>query len=425
MLRLPDPKKVALESGATLLYQRNPISPTVAFGVWVSRGSRDEKDSERGLSHLLEHMIFRGTARRSALDIALDLEAIGGQWDAFTSKEATCYHGKVLEEHFDSFTDILSDIVLHPSFPADALTMEKRVVQEEIRSVGDSPEEATYELFFRSLFHGDQLGYPVAGRARDVASCDRDKLVAFHRKNYTGPDMILGFIGNIPLKKVVAMVEQRFAFPPGKGRGSRRKKVGSGRKRISSVKLQDSNQSHVCIGARTVPISEPDRYPLIVFSNILGGGISSRLFQELREKEGLAYSVYSQTNFWSDTGALMSYFSVDPRNLPRAIQIFEDCMDSVRSSGVSPGELESSKAQLKASVVFGMESLDSRLFRLFHSEYYHGVYRTMKTLIRDIEKVSRSDISRVIELYLSGKDHTYVTCGRRPLRDIVGSRGRS
>ncbi|MBU8921616.1 MAG: insulinase family protein [Bacteroidales bacterium] len=424
MLKLPRPKKVILDCGATLLYQRNPVSPTVAFGVWVSRGSRDETESERGYSHLLEHMVFRGTKSRSALKIAFDLESIGGQWDAFTSKESTCYHGKVLEEHFGDFAEILSDIVLSPSIPTDALVLEKKVVQEEIRSVNDSPEESTYELFFKSLFGDDQLGYPVAGRLKDIPSCDRRRLLAFHRKTYIPSNTIFAFIGNIPFGKVISTIEENFVFQGNRSAGRARKTSKFSSKRIVSGRRPDWGQSHVCIGTRTISASDPDRYPLLVLSNILGGGVSSRLFQNLREKNGLAYAVFSHANFWSDTGAFASYFSVDPRNLGKAMDIFMRCMEDLRTGGALEEEMASAKSQLKASVVFGVESVDSRLFRLIHSECYHKRHRTLDSVIKNIERVRPEDVARVMEIFLPEKRHTYVTCGKRRLRGFIrrGSR---
>jgi predicted Zn-dependent peptidase len=424
MLKLPRPKKVMLDCGATLLYQRNPVSPTVAFGVWVSRGSRDETESERGYSHLLEHMVFRGTKSRTALEIAFDLESIGGQWDAFTSKESTCYHGKVLEEHFGIFSEILSDIVLSPSIPAEALVQEKKVVQEEIRSVNDSPEESIYELFFKSLFGEDQLGYPVAGKLKDIPPCNRRRLVAFHRKIYTPSNTIFAFVGNIPLSSVISTIEEDFVFK-GKLTASRPRKISKfSSKRIVSGRRPDWGQSHICAGTRIGSASDPERYPLLVLSNILGGGVSSRLFQNLREKNGLAYAVFSHANFWSDTGAFASYFSVDPKNLGKAMDIFMGCMDDLRKEGVLEKELASAKSQLKASVVFGVESVENRMFRLIHAECYHRRHMTLDSIIRKIEKVGPKDIARVMEIFLPEKRHTYVTCGKRSLRGLLRSSSR-
>jgi predicted Zn-dependent peptidase len=419
MLKLPRPRKVTLDSGATLLHQRNPVSPTVAFGVWISRGSRDEKPSERGLSHLLEHMVFRGTGKRTALDIALDLESIGGQWDAFTGKESTCYHGKVLEEHFGTFAEILADIVLDPSFPADAFSMERRVVQEEIRSVRDTPEEVAFELFYSSLFAPDQLGYPVAGRIGDVVSCTRERLFDFHEKTYTAGNAIFAFIGNIPVEAVAREIDRLFVFSRAGTRGARRRRaVFSGRRR-SSVARADWTQSHLCAGVKIPSASHPDRFPLIVFSNILGGGVSSRMFQSLREKAGLAYSVFSSASFFTDAGAFSTYFSVDPKNLEKAVGIYRQVMDELRREGVTKGELESAVSQIKASVIFGVENVESRLFRLIHSEVFYGEYQTMPRILGAIERVRARDVARVIGEYFDEEMHTYATCGPRSLKGLV------
>ncbi len=418
MLKLPRPQKVLLKSGARLLYQRNPVSPTVAFGVWITRGSRNEKLSDRGGAHLLEHMVFRGTARRTALQIAFDLESVGGQWDAFTSKEVTCYHGKVLEEHFASFADILADIVLSPSIQADALRTEIRIIQEEIRSVADSPEESVYELFFRNLFDKDQLGYPVTGRISDLVGFTRKKLLGFHRRTYTGRNAVLGFVGNIPLKKVVAILDEKFVFRPGTGSIVPGPTTYTG-KRKAYIKRPDMAQSHVCVGVRVSSASNRDRYPLMALSSILGGGVSSRMFQSLRENSGLAYSVFSHVNFWNDTGAFSTFFSVDPRNFPRALELFHSEMEEVRRGGVRKEELESAIAQLKGSVIFGIESVNSRLFRLFHNEFYYGKYRGLSTLIRNIERIGIDDIAEVVDKYFTEERHTYTAVGPLSLKGLI------
>ncbi len=417
MLKLPRAKKVRLASGATLLYQRNPVSPTVAFGVWITRGSRDEKPRERGFSHLLEHMVFRGTGRRGALEIALDLESIGGHWDAFTDKETTCYHGKVLEEHFPKLVDIFADIILYPSFPRAALETERKIVREEIRSVNDSPEECTYELFYRTLFPEDQLGYPVAGMLSDLDGCTRRRLVAFHRRCYTAGNTIFGFIGNLPVGEVASMLDRKFKFSVRAGDRSRGV-VSREVSRIRSIRRNDWNQSHVCIGTRIPSPSSSDRFPLLMLSGALGGGVSSRLFQSLRESAGLAYSVFSHAGFWKDTGALTAFFSVDPKNLREALGIFRDVLDELRRNGIREEELESVKSQMKGSVVFGAENVDSRLFRLFSSEFYHGRFRTVHSIIREIEKVGLRRVQSVAREYLSFDRLTFVTCGPVTLREL-------
>lgn len=407
-----------LDSGATLLYQRNPLSPTVAFGVWITKGSRDEGPAQRGYSHLLEHMVFRGTGRRTALQIAQELESIGGQWDAYTSKESTCFHGKVLEEHFEKFADVLADIVLHPSLSASDLDTESRVVREEIKSVKDSPEESTYELFFQTLFPEHQLGYPVTGKARDIAACTRRRLVDFHHRTYTAGNTILGFVGNLPLKKVVSLLEERFGFRNGNYRNPPGRGFPPGG-RVRSIRRPDWYQSHVCVGTRTVSASSPERYTLMLLSNIIGGGVSSRLFQSLRENRGLVYSVFSHTSFWKGTGTLSSFFSVDPRNLPRALEILRGELEKLGRGEVRAEELEYARAQLKGGVVFGIESVESRLFRLFYNEFYHGRYRTLPAVLRNIENVKLKDIAEAARKYLAEEKQTYVTCGPLPLRGLV------
>jgi len=410
MINLPEPRRIALDSGAILLYQKNTVFPSTAFGAWIKKGSRDEGAGQLGMSHLLEHMVFRGTPSRSGLDIALDLESIGGQWDAFTSKEAVCYHGKSLEEHFPMLADVFSDIILNPLIELPALRTELKVIREEIRSVNDSPEEEVYELFFKGLFSGSQLGHPVAGNLKDISRINRDDLLSFHRKTYTAANTVFAYIGTLSPGKVARILDKRFAFPlrgrrPGKRRDSFTPAVSR------SARRSGWSQYHACIGGRTVSADHPLRFAVMLLSGIVGGGVSSRLFQSLREKAGLAYSVFSNVNFWSDTGAFSVYFCVDPKNLKSSYEIFEREMEMVRGSGVTTEELESAKAQLKGSIIFGLESSETRLFRLFHEECYIGGFRRIEDVLRDIDAVDEEMVGAVAEKILAPDRLIRATCG--------------
>jgi predicted Zn-dependent peptidase len=412
MIKLPRPRRIALDSGAILLYQRNVVSPTSAFGAWIRKGSRDESDRERGMSHVLEHMVFRGTPSRSGLDIALDLEEIGGQWDAFTSKESVCYHGRVLEEHFPRLAGVFADMILDPLIDRRALRTELNVIREEIRSVNDTPEEAVYELFFRGLFGRSQLGYPVAGTLRDISRINRDGLLAFHRKTYTASNTVFAYTGTLSPGRVSKALDRMFDFPR-KGRHPGARRGGFGPPASKSRGMRGLSQYHVCTGSRTVPAGDRSRFAVMLLSGIVGGGVSSRLFQSMREKAGLAYSVYSGVNFWSDAGAFSVYFSVDPRNLGAAMEIFEEEIEKVREGGVAAGELESAKAQLKASVIFGLESSDTRLFRLFNEEYYFGRFRDVEEVLGDIDAVVEDDVWRAARRLLDPGRMIRAVCGPR------------
>lgn len=418
MLRLPVPQKVILPSGATLLYQKNPVSPTIAFGVWVARGSSSEGAGERGLSHFLEHMVFRGTKSRDALRIAYDLESIGGQWDAFTSKESTCYHAKVLEEHFERLADILADIVCRPSVPEDTFRLEKKVVQEEIRSVMDSPEEFAHDLFFETLFAGHPLGHPVTGYLKDVVSYSRDDLLAFHRKTYTAGDTTLGFVGNLPVAAVAKVAEERFRFAR-KGSPRRLRTPGVSARRIRSERRSEWAQSHLCIGSQAVSASHPDRHALIILASILGGGTTSRLFQSLRERKGLVYSVFTNVTFWREAGAMSTFFSVDAKNVERALEIFHRELADLRAGNIKQEEMESAKAQVKGAVVFGMESVETRLFQMIQSDFYYGRYMSASEVVRAIERVSVASVAEAAGRYLVSEELTYTTCGPVSLRGLV------
>lgn len=374
------------------------------------RGSRDEGPSERGLSHLLEHLVFRGTGKRDALRIALDLEAIGGQWDAFTGREMTSYNARVLEEHFGTLADILADIILDPTIPEESLRLERKVVQEEIRSIKDSPEDFTHELFMSTLFKGHPLGNPVAGHLSRVGRYSRKDVLDFHRRVYTAPNTLIGFVGNIPLKKVVRVIEREFGFRRRKGRPAKRiPSPNAGRTSMRS--RPEWSQTHACMGMKTVPASHEDRYALAILSSILGGGVSSRLFQSMRERNGLVYSVYSQASFWRDAGTLYSFFSVDPSNLKKALEIYHGELRDLRDGNVRAEELESAKAQIKGSIIFGSESATNRLYSLLQSEHHLGRYLTTEEMIASVENVDRSAIARIAGLYLDENSLTYTFCG--------------
>lgn len=410
MQRIPRPRTVVLDSGATLLYQPNPGIPTTAAGVRFGRGSRDERPGEEGYSHLLEHMVFRGTARRSDLETALDLERIGGQWDAFTSREAVCFNARVLDEHFADLADILGDIILYPRFPEAAFRLERRVIQEEIRSVRDAPEEAAHELFLDALFDGHPLGKPVAGRIGAIRRASRDRLVSFHRRRFTGGDALVGVVGNVPLGRVVEIVERSLPFPS--ARRSRPVPLGRPPRRLSAaINRADWSQVHIVAGNRTVPANHPDRAPLVLLSWILGGGVSSRLFQSMRERAGLAYNVYAHAGFWRDTGAFTVACSVDPRNLARAAEILRGELARLTREGITADEMAGARAQITASIFIGAESAETRLFRLFNGRTYHGRYRSPAEAAREIERTGRSRVMEVAERYLSWDDCTVVTGG--------------
>jgi predicted Zn-dependent peptidase len=306
--------------------------------------------------------------------------------------------------------DVFSDIILNPLIEPPALRTELKVIREEIRSVNDSPEEEVYELFFKGLFNGSQLGYPVAGNLKDIYRINRDGLSSFHRKTYTAANTLFAYTGTLTPGKVARILDRRFAFPI-KGRRPGRRRDSFGPAVPRSARRSGWNQYHVCIGSRTVSAGHPLRFAVMLLSGIVGGGVSSRLFQSLREKAGLAYSVFSNVNLWSDTGAFSVYFCVDPKNLRPALDIFEKEIEKIRRDGVTAEELESSRAQLKGSIIFGLESSETRLFRLFHEECYIGGFRKVEDVLRDIDAVDTDMIASVAGRILAPDRLIRAICG--------------
>jgi predicted Zn-dependent peptidase len=386
-------RKKVLDNGLTVLTEAIPHVRSVAIGVWIARGSRHERREEGGLAHFIEHMVFKGTERRSQARIAQEMDEIGGQTDAFTSHECAGFHAKVLDEHVPRAIDLLSDIVLAPRFDADELERERNVIFEEIKGVEDAPEELVHEVFVEQFWPNHPLGRPILGTPDTVASFERDDLLRFFRKIYNPGNLIVAAAGRLEHAQIERLVVEHFEglrTPPDELADTRPVMV-------PSIRLLDKDleQAHLVIGTEAPPQASPDRHAAYILNAILGGNLSSRLFQVIREERGLAYSVYSGLACYRDTGQLTIYAGTAPKNVPELLDLVMRELGRIRNEPVEPPELQRAKDHLRGSLLMGLESTSSRMSQLARQQMYYGRHLSTEETIRDIEAVTSDDVQRL------------------------------
>jgi predicted Zn-dependent peptidase len=405
-------RKEVLSNGLTLLTETMPDVRSVSIGVWLRRGSRDEPARINGISHFIEHLVFKGTETRSAKQIALQMDMVGGQMDAFTSKEYTCFYAKVLDEHQDVAVDLLADIVQRPLFDAQELERERQVVLEEIRMVEDTPDELLYDLFSGRFFPSHPLGRPIQGTAASVADLGRRQLLSFFREAYRPANMLIVAAGNVRHARMSRLVRQAFGgLEPGRSRDGR-KVPPRPRPTIVTRRRSELEQLHVLLGIPAFADSLDRRYALHVWNTVLGGTMSSRLFQRIREERGLAYNVYSALNTFADTGMLTIYAATNPRSANEVIRLVVQELRSLRDLGPTREEITVAKEHLKGSLMLSLESTSSRMSNLARQEIYFGRQLTLAETLRGIERVSRERLRRLAHELMSGRPLALAAVGR-------------
>ena len=388
-------RKETLPNGITLLTERMPHVRSVTLGIWLRRGSRHEPGRLNGASHFIEHLVFKGTESRSARDIALAVDSIGGQMDAFTSKEYTCFYAKVLDTNVPHAVDLLSDIVLRPRFDAKELERERQVIMEEIRMVEDAPEELIYDLFSTHFYPGHPLGRPIQGTEATVKGLSRRRLMDYFRDVYVPENLLIVAAGNVDHKKLSALVRKAFGkMKPG---NKRPKQVARPKSRggVVTRAKKELEQLHLLIGVPAFPEGYAHRYPLFVLNALLGGTMSSRLFQKVREERGLAYSVYSAVNSFSDSGVLMVYAGTSPDKGDELLSVVRDELRDLRDKGPTAHEVDVAKEHLKGSLMLSLESTSSRMSNLARQEMYHGRTFTMEEVLQRLDRVTRAEVHRM------------------------------
>lgn len=382
-----------LDNGLRILTEQVSQVRSVTIGVWLTRGSRHETAERSGIAHFVEHMLFKGTESRSAQDIAEVIDSIGGQLDAFTAREYASYYIKVLDEHLPLAMDILSDIVRHPAFAPDDIDREKKVVLEEIKMVEDTPDDLVHELFTQGFWEDHPLGRPILGVRETVDSFTADLLSAYFGQAYTPENLIVAAVGNLDHARLRALVNERFGDLC-RGGGIAHEVPPVVIPKVI-IRNKDLEQSHICIGATSYPQDHADRYTISVLNTLLGGSMSSRLFQNIREKRGLAYAVFSGFNAYRDAGAFTVYAGCANEAVGEVIDLVVEELRAVKRDEVTAAELRRAKDHLKGSRVLSLESTSNRMFHLAGQAIYFDRLYGLDETLTGIESVTAADIQRV------------------------------
>lgn len=388
-------RKTVLPNGLRVVSEEIPSVRSVSLGIWIDVGSRDENATTNGISHFIEHMVFKGTKHRSVREIARSIESVGGYLNAFTGKEHTCYYARVLDEHIELALDVLSDLILHATFPEKDLEKEKGVVIEELRNAEDDPDDIIHDYFEKALFGDHPLGFPVIGTEKNLRSFKRSDLLVYIRERYIPSRMVVAAAGNINHDRLTGLVERRLNEAGVKsGNGDGRIKPRTNRTEQKDFK-RPIQQAHICLGAQAFGIESKYRYPLLVLNTLLGDGMSSRLFQNIREKYGFAYSVYSYVNMMSDAGVFGAYIGTDRKHIDSSIELMLNELEKLRRKPIPKTELNRTKAQLKGSMMLSLESIPSRMMRLGTSELYFHELTPLDSIVRQIDAVTQGDVFSV------------------------------
>jgi predicted Zn-dependent peptidase len=390
-----------LDNGLRLITETMPHVRSVSIGVWLTRGSRHETNERAGIAHFDEHMLFKGTDSRSAEDIAQAIDSIGGQLDAFTAKEYAAYYIKVLDEHLPLAVDLLSDIVLHPAFPAEEIEREKKVILEEFKMVEDTPDDLVHEVFTEHFWEGHPLGRPILGVRDAVQALTQPAIRAYFGGAYVARNIVISAAGNIEHGRVRDLVLDAFKNLPRDGAV-----VGEHPPRNVPqviVRTKDIEQSHICIGTNGYPQHHDDRYVTYILNTVLGGSMSSRLFQNIREKRGLAYSVFSSLSSYRDAGALTIYAGCGADQVDQVVDLVVDELRTMKGSPVSEAELRRAKDHLKGSLMLSLENTASRMSHLARQEIYFERYFSLDETLDGVERVTADDLQRVAaDLFADG-----------------------
>jgi predicted Zn-dependent peptidase len=397
-------RRTTLPGGLRVVTEYLPAVRSASVGVWVGVGSRDEGATVAGAAHFLEHLLFKSTPTRTAVDIAQSMDAVGGELNAFTAKEHTCYYAHVLDSDLALAVDLVADVVLNGRCAPEDVELERDVVLEEIAMRDDDPEDALADMFLTALFGDHPVGRPVIGSPKSVASMTRAQLHSFHVRRYTPERMVVAVAGNVDHDEVLALVRQHFG--PRLVRGQRPTGPRKGAGRVPGTPglilgSRDAEQTHVALGVRTPGRGWEHRWALSVLHTALGGGLSSRLFQEIRESRGLAYSVYSALDIFADSGALSVYAACQPERFSDVMRITTRVLESVAREGITEEECRIAKGSLRGGLVLGLEDSSSRMSRLGRSELNYGAHRSIEHTLQQIERVTLEQVNAVARQLLN------------------------
>jgi len=399
-------RKSVLPNGIRSLTERMPHVRSVAVGVWVETGSRHEPPARGGVSHLIEHLVFKGTATRSAEVIARTMDSVGGQMDAFTTKENTCFYVQVLDEHLPLAVDLLTDILLHPLFDAEELEREKSVVLQEIRMVEDTPDDVIHDIFAAQVWADHPLGRPILGTRELVTGFSREAIADWFGNEYVPPRIIIAVAGNVSHEQVLDLFGPCFE---GFTHDARRREAQAVTLTPSvNIVHKTLEQVHLVMGFPGLAHAAPERYAMFLLNDVIGGSMSSRLFQEVRERQGLVYSIHSGAQAFADTGLVYLYAATDPQNFSKVLKSILKELRELKKSGITAEELKRAKDHLKGSLMLSLESTSSRMNRLAKHELHLGSFLTIDEMLGSIDGVKHEEVQALVSEVLD-EDHLALT----------------
>ena len=384
-------QREVLPNGLTVITEKMDHIRSVSMGIWLKAGSRNEEPEVNGISHFVEHMVFKGTTHRTAEDIAREVDSVGGHMDAFTGKEMVCFNIKVLDEHLPIAVDVLSDMVLHPTFDASDIVRERGVILEEIKMDEDSPDSLVHEIFTQNFYKDHPLGKPILGTKETVRKFEGASVQKYYESKFVPENLVISAAGNLEHENLVALLSREFESLP-RGSNGLHDTPPKTHSRITLRNKKSLEQVQICVGVPSYRINHERRFVAYVLNTLLGGGMSSRLFQNIRERQGLVYSIFSELNPYKDTGCLAVYAGTSRESAPKVVQSIVHEFRDVKQSQIPAEELKRAKDQLKGSLMLSLESSTARMSNLARQEMYHDRFMGMDEIIDRIQQVTLEDV---------------------------------
>ncbi|MEG0180525.1 MAG: pitrilysin family protein [Peptostreptococcaceae bacterium] len=404
-------KVQTLDNGLTIVGEEIPYLKSITLGVWVNAGSRIENEKLSGVSHFIEHMLFKGTENRTSKDIASTIDNLGGQINAFTSKECTCYYVKLLDEHINIGLDILSDMFLNPLFDKDDIEKEKQVILEELKMYEDSPEDLVYDLLMEGVYKTDALGMNIIGTKESLYNINKDAIKNYFNNYYVGSNSVISISGNFKFEEMVKLIESKFGNLP---KGNVDIEITTPEFHpCFMAKNKDTEQVNLAISLKAIPLEDrDDAYALSIVNNIFGGSISSRLFQNIRENKGLVYSIYSAPSLYRKSGELGIYASMSNENLEKVYNLVLEEIDNLREYRLTEQEINESKEQLKGSYILGLESTSSRMMAMGKAMLLTKKVKNPNDIIESINNIDKARIDLIIDKVFNKENMGVCIVGR-------------
>ncbi len=402
-----------LENGLKIISEHIPHFRSISLGFWVGAGSRNEPRKNSGITHLIEHVLFKGTKKRSYKDIAIAFDSIGAEYNAFTDKENSCFYADFIDTHLDQCLELLFDIVFNPSFLKSNIQTEKNIIFEEIKMVEDSPSENIFNYFYRDLFDRHPLSLPVLGNRKSLQQCHKEAIWQYFHNHFSFCNMVVSAAGNIKHHDLVESIKRNVNRMQLKSEGQKNhiQKQLPVQKKFKNIYKNKTKAVHICYGGLGCSRDSSDRYPLAVFTSLFGGSMSSRLFQRIREEEGLSYSIFSTNAQYADTGAALTYAAVSPKNTFYIIDLINEELSKIKKNNIGADEIERAKENIKGSIVLSVEDISSRMFRLGKALLMDKKVLTINEILKKIDYVGCDSMLNIQDRYYNPDRMSIVVLG--------------